>query len=121
MKRILFIEDDPGLQKTLCEALKSAGYEISSALDGEEGLRLAQRDIPDLIMLDLILPKKDGFEVLRELKSDSRTSGIPVIVLTNLEENQEVQKALEYGAASYLIKTNYSLNEVIERVGEALQ
>lgn len=118
MKKILFIEDDPGLQKALCEALKSAGYEITSALDGEEGLRLAQRNIPELILLDLILPKKDGFEVLRELKSDSRTSSIPVIVLTNLEGNQEIQKALEHGAASYLIKTNYSLSEVIEKIGE---
>lgn len=121
MKKILFIEDDPGMQKALCEALRGAGYEIISAFDGEEGLRLAQRDIPDMVLLDLILPKKDGFEVLRELKGDSRTLGIPVIVLTNLEGNQEIQKALEHGAVSYLIKTNYALNEVIEKVGEVLK
>lgn len=121
MKKILFIEDEPGLQKALCEALRNAGYEVVSALDGEEGLRIARRDIPDLILLDLILPKKDGFEVLRELKGDSRTASIPVIVLTNLEGNQEVQKALEHGAASYLIKTNYALYEVIEKVGEILK
>lgn len=121
MKKILFIEDDPGLQKALCEALKSAGYEVASALDGEEGLRLSRRDIPNLILLDLILPKKDGFEVLRDLKSDLRTASIPVIVLTNLEGSQEVQKALEHGATSYLIKTNYGLNEVIEKVGEVLK
>lgn len=120
-KKVLFIEDDPGLQKALCEALKGAGYAVTSALDGEEGLRIAERDIPDLILLDLILPKKDGFEVLRELRGDSRTAGIPVIVLTNLEGNQEVQRALEHGATAYLIKTNYALNEVIEKVGEALK
>lgn len=121
MKKILFIEDDPGLQKTLGDALRGAGYEVSSALDGDEGLRRAQRDIPGLILLDLILPKKDGFEVLRALKDDSRTSGIPVIVLTNLEGDREVQKAMECGAISYLVKTNYSLQEVIERAGEALK
>lgn len=118
---ILFIEDDPGLQKTLCEALKDAGYAVASALDGEEGLRLARRDIPDLVLLDLILPKKDGFEVLKEMRSDSRTAGIPVVVLTNLEGSGEVQKALEHGAAAYLVKTNYELREVIEKVREVLK
>lgn len=120
-KKILFIEDDPGLQKALCEALQDAGYEVISAPDGEAGLALARRDIPDAVLLDLILPKKDGFEVLKELRSDSRTSSIPVIVLTNLEGNQEVQRALEHGAAAYLVKTSYRLDEVIEKVGEVLK
>lgn len=121
MKKILFIEDDPGLQKTLCEALKDAGYAVVSALDGEEGLRLARRDIPNLVLLDLILPQKDGFEVLQEMRSDSRTAGIPVIVLTNLEGSSEVQKALENGAVAYLVKTNYELREVIAKVREILK
>jgi DNA-binding response OmpR family regulator len=120
-KKILFIEDDPGLQKALCEALKDAGHEVISALDGEEGLRIAQRDIPDLVLLDLILPKKDGFEVLREIRGDSRTASVPVIVLTNLEGSSEVQKALEHGATAYLVKTNYQLSEVIEKVREVLK
>lgn len=121
MSKILFIEDEPGLQKALGEALQDAGYEVASAADGEEGLRLALRDIPDLILLDLILPKKDGFEVLRELRGDSRTAQIPVIVLTNLEGSSEVQKALERGATAYLVKTNYELNEVIEKVRDVLK
>ncbi|MDO8600992.1 MAG: response regulator [bacterium] len=119
--KILFIEDDPGLQKALCESLKDAGYEVLCALDGEEGLRLAQRDIPDVVLLDLILPKKDGFEVLKEIRGDSRTASIPVIVLTNLEGSSEVQKALERGATAYLVKTNYELSEVIEKIGEVLK
>ncbi len=87
-----------------------------SALDGEIGLRRAQEDLPDLILLDLILPKKDGFEVLKELKSDERTQKIPVIILSNLEGSADVFRAMELGATTYLVKTNYRLEEVVEKV-----
>ena len=85
MAKILFIEDEAALQSAVGKILTDEGYQIISALDGEIGLRLAQDELPDLILLDCILPRKNGFEVLAELKKDLKTSGIPVIILSNLE------------------------------------
>ncbi|PIS34541.1 MAG: response regulator [Parcubacteria group bacterium CG08_land_8_20_14_0_20_43_9] len=121
MSKILLIEDEVALQKTLGESLKSRKHEVQSALDGEAGLRLAKSGKPDLILLDLILPKKHGLDVLKELRKDDETSNIPVIILTNLENVGEVESAIELGATTYLVKANYSLNEVIEKVEEALK
>jgi len=121
MKKILFIEDESALQKTFGEVLKQEGYEMISALDGETGLRLAESEKPDLILLDLILPKIHGFDVLKKLKGDKETKDIPVIVLTNLEKIEDVDKALELGATTYLIKAEYSLEEVVEKIKKVLQ
>ncbi len=120
MKRILFVEDEFTLQKTFGEILKQEGYEMVSALDGEIGLRLAKTKKPDLILLDLILPKVHGFEVLKKLKEDIETKDIPVIVLTNLEGIGDVEKAIELGATTYLVKASYSLEEIIEKIKKAL-
>lgn len=121
MKKILFIEDEPALQRTFGDIFKQAEYELVSALDGEIGLRLARSEKPDLILLDLILPKIDGFEVLKRLKEDLETKKIPVIILTNLEAMEDVDKALELGATTFLVKTQYTLEEVIKKVEKALQ
>ena len=91
-----------------------------SAMDGEEGFRLAKSEQPDLILLDLILPKLNGFEVLKRLKEEKATEDIPVIVLTNLEGMGDVEKALELGAMTYLVKANYSLEEVLQKIKQAL-
>jgi len=120
MKKILFIEDEAAIQKTLGEFLRKKGYEVQSALDGEVGLRLAKTGNPDLILLDLILPKKHGLDVLKELHLDNNTKNIPVIILTNLENVGEVEKAIEFGATIYLVKANYSLEEVTEKVKKLL-
>jgi len=121
MKKILFIEDETALQKTFSDILKQEGYEVISALDGEAGLELAQKQKPDLILLDLVLPKLHGFEVLKGLKEDSKTKEIPVIVLTNLEGVEEVEKSLELGATTYLVKENYSLEEVVEKIKRVIE
>lgn len=120
MQKILFIEDEPALQKTLGDVLKQEGYGVVSALDGEAGLNLVATEKPDLILLDLIMPKMDGFEVLKRLKADEETKDIPVIVLTNLEAIGDVGKAIELGATTYLVKAQYSLEEVLEKVKKAL-
>jgi len=120
MKRILFIEDESALQKTFSDRLSQEGYQIISALDGKRGLDLAKTEKPDLILLDLILPKMNGFEVLRNLKEDEETKNIPVIVLTNLERMEDVEKAIELGATTYLVKAQYSLEEVVEKIKKAL-
>lgn len=120
MAKILFIEDEPNLQKTLNQALRQEGYEIKAAFDGQEGLALAKTQKPDLILLDLILPKMDGFAVLQELKKDPILKDIPVIVLTNLESSVDVERVLELGATTYLVKANYSLEEVVAKIKQAL-
>ncbi len=120
MKKILFIEDEQALQKTFGDLLKSEGYEMISALDGEAGLRIAKLKKPDLILLDLVLPRVDGFDVLKEIKKDPQLKDIPVIILTNLERIEDVQKAIELGATTYLIKAQYSLKEIIEKIKSAL-
>ena len=121
MAKILFIEDEPTLQKTLGDALTKEGYQIKTAFDGEEGLLVAKEYKPDLILLDLILPKMDGFAVMQALKKDEGLKAIPVIVLTNLEGTADVEKVLELGATTYLVKTNYDLKEVVEKIKKTLE
>jgi len=101
--------------------LRKQGYKVESALDGEIGLRLAQTTKPDIILLDLILPKKSGFEVFEELKQSKETVNIPVVVLTNLEKMEDVEKALELGAKTYLVKANYNLEEVVSKIKQVLE
>lgn len=121
MKKILFIEDESALQRAVTSVLTHEGYQTFSAMDGETGLQITHKEIPDLILLDLIIPKKDGFNVLAELKQDPTTARIPVIVLTNLEGSAEVQRALTLGATTYLVKTNYKLEEVVEKIKNILK
>ncbi|MAF20926.1 MAG: response regulator [Parcubacteria group bacterium] len=121
MKIILFIEDEPNLQKLVGRFLEEEGYRAISALNGEIGLQLTKKMKPDLILLDLITPKKDGFEVLQELKKDEATKDIPVIILTNLEGSADVEKALSLGATTYLVKANYELNEVVKKIKDTLK
>ena len=120
MKKILFIEDEITLQKTLGDILTKEGYKVINALNGEEGLRLAKSEKPDLIILDLVLPRLHGFDVLKKLKEDKETEEIPVIILTNLEKMEDVNKALELGATTYLVKTQYSLEEVTGKIKKSL-
>ena len=120
MKKILFIEDEAILQKTLGDALSKKGYKIVNALDGEIGLRLAKSEKPNLILLDLILPKIHGLDVLENLKADEKTKDIPVIILTNNESAEGVDRAIELGANTYLVKTHYSLDEVVEKIKKSI-
>jgi len=120
MKKILFIEDEAAIQKTLGESLRNKGYDVQSALDGEEGLRLAKSEKPDLILLDLILPKLHGLDLLEAIRKDKNIKETPVIILTNLENVGEVERALELGATTYLIKANYGLEDVVAKVKKAV-
>jgi CheY-like chemotaxis protein len=119
-RRILLAEDDRFLRKASSMALRRRGYEVIEAVDGEEALRLAQAPAPDLILLDLIMPKMQGFEVLRRLKADPATRAIPVIVLTNLSQDVDRQRAIDAGALDYLVKANLSLDALVAEVNRAL-
>lgn len=121
MEKILFIEDEFVLQKTIGEFLRKKGYRIIHALNGEEGLNLATEEKPDLILLDLILPRLNGFEVLRRLKEDAKTQNIPVIILTNLENPSDIEKSIELGATTYLVKSDQNLDDIAEKVGKAIK
>ena len=120
MKKILVIEDESALQKSVRDLLESKGYEVFSALNGKIGLELALAKQPDLILLDLILPRMNGFDVLSELKKEEKTKHIPVLVLTNLEGADDVERALELGAKGYLLKSDYSLEDLGRKVEEIL-
>jgi len=117
--KILIIEDDRALQSAMVEMLVQEGYETISAYDGVEGLQKAQSEKPDLILLDLILPKKDGYEVLAEIKNGPNKN-IPVLILTNLEEIENVQKVLDLGAKTFMVKSDFSLRDIIEKIKENL-
>jgi DNA-binding response OmpR family regulator len=121
-KRILIIEDEESMRKALEEILQEEGFETESAADGEKGLGMICDGSYDLIILDIILPKKDGFEVLRELKK-CRKEGekkTPVVLLTNLNEMSDIQKALDLGAKTYLVKTNYQLKDIVKKIKEEI-
>lgn len=120
-KRILVVEDEVTLNQALVEFLSAEEFEVSSAHDGEEGAKMAKSKKPDLILLDIILPKKDGYEVLEELKNNEETKNIPVILLTNLESAQDVQKAFEKGATTYLVKSSYKMQDIAAKIRETLK
>lgn len=119
-KKILFIEDTSSLQKAVAIVFEKDGYEILSALDGEEGLRIMKKEHPDVVLLDLILPKKDGFAVLEEMSMDPTLKNIPVVVLSNLGEGESIERALSLGAKMYLVKTDYHLDEVVKKIKQVL-
>jgi CheY-like chemotaxis protein len=119
-KRILLAEDDRFLRKAAEATLRASGYTVVTAADGEEALARARSEQPDLVLLDLIMPKLQGFEVLRALKADPATAAIPVIVLSNLGQERDRLGAIELGALAYFIKANLSLEVLTARVAEAL-
>jgi DNA-binding response OmpR family regulator len=120
MTKILIIEDDAVLQKALAEYLTSEKFEVKSALDGETGIALSLSEKPDLILLDIVLPKKDGYEVLQAVRANESTKNIPVVLLTNLDSIADVEKALEMGATTYLVKADYKLEEVTAKIKDIL-
>ena len=120
MAKILIVEDDTVLQQALSEYLTAEKFEVVLAADGETGVQTALSEKPDLILLDIILPKKDGYEVLQEIKSNEATKDIPIVLLTNLGSISDVEKALEMGATTYLVKADYKLEEVTSKVKEIL-
>jgi len=115
-KKILIIEDDKFLRELIAKKLAKDGYEISEAVDGEEGVKKTKETKPDLILLDLILPEMDGFEVLSKIKEDPVSSSIPVIILSNLGQKEDIEKGLKMGATDYLIKAHFTPGEIVEKI-----
>jgi len=121
IKKILIIEDDKFLRELIARKLTGEGFDISEAVDGEDGIKKIKEEKPDLILLDLILPGIDGFEVLKKTKEDAATASIPVIILSNLGQREEVEKGLKLGAIDYLIKAHFTPGEIIEKIKESFK
>ena len=114
--KVLIVEDDKFLLSMYSTKFKKDNFQVVVAEDGEKGLKQATQEKPDIILLDIILPKKDGFEVLEELKSREETKNIPVLLLTNLSQQDDTKKGLSLGAEDYLIKAHFMPSEVVKKV-----
>ena len=120
MEKILVIEDDKFLRELIVQKLVKEGYEISEAVDGEKGVESVRKEKPDLVLLDLILPGIDGFEVLSRIKSDPLLAQIPVIVLSNLVQKEDIERGLKIVATDYVITAHFTPNEIIDKIKRIL-
>ncbi len=118
--KILLIEDEEMLANMYEVKFQNEGFDITKALDGAAGLELSKTTSPDLVLLDVIMPKMDGFSVLRAMREDPKTKDLPVILLTNLGQDEDVAKGKELGAIGYLVKANVTPAEVVESVKREL-
>ena len=121
MNHVLIVEDEEFLVRALKDNLISEGHTVSVAMDGEAAFDELKKKKPALILLDLLLPKKNGFDVLRDIRMDPEWQHIPVVILSNLGEDSEIKRALELGANDYFVKSQHPIQEVIEKVREYLQ
>ncbi len=121
MKTILLIEDDPFLVEIYSTKLKEAGFSVIVAGEGEEGLKKMKEKTPDLLLLDIVLPSLNGWEILRDIKRNDKLSNLKVVILSNLGEKEEVEKGLRLGAVRYLVKAHYTPSEVVEEIRKILK
>lgn len=115
-KTILLVEDDEMLHTMYTQKFTKEGYTVKSAYNGAEGVQLAESEKPDIVLLDIIMPKMDGFAALKKMKKNAATAGIPVILLTNLGQEEDIRKGKELGAVDYFIKANHTPQEVVDKV-----
>jgi CheY-like chemotaxis protein len=119
---ILIVEDESFLSKVLAERMEDEGFgRIDVAGNGEEALQKVHAHRPDIILLDMILPRMNGFEVLEHLQADPKLKTIPVLVLSNLGQDQDMEQAKQLGAADYIVKSNFSLQKVVEKIASILK
>lgn len=114
--KILFVDDDNFLRKVYQSELSEHNYEVIVAEDGEQGLHMALTEDPDLVILDMIMPKMNGFEVLTAMQNDLKARDIPVIILSNLGQEDDIRKGLDLGAVDYLVKDEIALDTLVEKI-----
>ncbi len=115
-KTILVVEDDKSLRELMIQKLVKEDFKVLEAVDGEEGLKKIKEEKPGVVLLDLILPGIDGFQVLSRMKEDPETSRTPVIILSNLGQREDVERGLKLGATDYPIKAHFTPGEIIEKI-----
>ncbi len=116
MKKILLIEDEKILSAMYQDKFTEAGFEVSATFEAKEGLEIAKKEKPDLIILDILLPRENGVYFLTELRKDLEISSIPVVVFSNYDDPETKKKSIQLGAKEYLIKTNYTPQEIVKKI-----
>ncbi len=118
--KVLIIEDDKFLRELINRKLQSENFETVLAIDGETGVDLIAKEMPDIVLLDLILPGINGFEVLAKVKETEKIKEIPVIILSNLGQKDDIDKGMGLGATDYLVKAHFTPSEIIEKINQTL-
>ncbi len=119
--KILIVEDEAILLTALSEELRQAGFQVEGAKDGVEGLEKTSAYKPDLILMDLVMPRMDGITALKTLKANPETKDVPIVILTNLSDYDKISDALSLGAMDYLVKANYRLEELVTKIKTVLE
>jgi len=120
-KKILVVEDEKTLRFLIVQTLLREGFEVEEAIGGEDGIQKMKKNKPDLVLLDLLLPGVNGFEVLSRIKKDSDLESIPVIILSNLGQEEEIKRGMSLGAIDYLIKAHFTLDQIVSRIRKFLK
>lgn len=120
MHKIVIVEDEEALARVLKEKFESEEFEVELAMDGKVALPVIQKMRPDLVLLDLMLPKRDGIDVLKDIKADHDLESLPVIVLSNLDGDEDIKQAIALGAKDYFVKSQHPIKEVVEKVKDFL-
>ena len=120
-KKILLIEDDNVLRELITKRLIEGGYQVVQSIDGISGLKAVNDEMPDLVLLDIVLPGMDGFEVLENIKKTKSLAKIPVVILSNLWQQEDIDKGLKLGAIDYFIKVNFASKEILEKIKNILK
>jgi len=120
MKKILIVEDDTTMQKLLTDKFTKSGFEVLSALNGKEGLKMALKEKPDMILLDLVMPVMDGMTMLSKLREDKWGKNARVIILSNLSDAEKVSEAIQKGTYDYLVKVDWRLEDIVKKISKQL-
>lgn len=120
MQNILLVEDDPFLIDIYTTKLKESGFSVEVASDGEEAIRKVKEKNFDLMLLDIVLPKLDGWDILRQIKADSKLKDLKIIIISNLSQKEEVERGMNLGVEKYLIKAHYTPSEVVKEIKKVL-
>jgi DNA-binding response OmpR family regulator len=119
-KKILIIEDEEYLADIYKLKISTGGFDVSVAIDGEEGVKKAKEILPDLVLLDIVLPKKNGYEVLRTLREDKTTKNLKIFILSNLGQSAEIKKGMEGGADGYWVKASLTPQQLLDNVKKVI-
>lgn len=120
MHKIVIVEDEEALARVLKEKFEGEDFEVELAMDGGMALSVIQKMRPDLVLLDLMLPKRDGIDILKDIKADRELENLPVIVLSNLDGDEDIKQAIALGAKDYFVKSQHPIKEVVEKVKDFL-
>jgi len=121
MKKILLVEDDPLLVDIYTTKLRQSGFEVQVAEQGEKALAAIEEGKPDLVLLDIVLPSMDGWDILRQVREIEKFRGIPIIILSNLGQKEDIERGIKLGATDYLIKAHFSPGEITEKIASILK